>query len=54
VRGKGLVGKAGKGDLFAILKVVMPPDQGKEVQQLWQQLAEKAAFDPRADWEDAS
>jgi curved DNA-binding protein len=54
VRGKGLVGKAGKGDLFAILKVVMPPDQGKDVQQLWQQLAEKAAFDPRADWEDAS
>jgi curved DNA-binding protein len=54
VRGKGLVGKAGKGDLFAILKVVMPPDQGKEVQQLWQQMAEKAAFDPRADWEDAS
>lgn len=54
VRGKGLVGKAGKGDLFAILKVVMPPDQGPEIQQLWEQLAEKAAFNPRTDWEDAS
>ena len=51
VRGKGLVGKAGKGDLYAILKVVMPPQRSESVQALWQELAKSAAFDPRADWE---
>ena len=51
VRGKGLVGKTGKGDLYAVLKVVMPRDQSPEVQALWQQLADRADFDPRAEWE---
>ena len=50
VRGKGLVGKTGKGDLLAVLKVVMPPLASREVQDLWRQLSEKAAFDPRAGW----
>jgi curved DNA-binding protein len=50
VKQKGLVGKTGKGDLYAVLKVVMPPDISAEAQALWQQLANKAAFDPRADW----
>ena len=50
VRGKGLVGKTGKGDLLAVLKVVMPPLVSREVQDLWRQLSEKAAFDPRAGW----
>ena len=51
VRGKGLVGKAGRGDLYAILKVVMPPERTPEVEALWQQLADRADFDPRAEWE---
>jgi curved DNA-binding protein len=50
VRGKGLVGKTGKGDLLAVLKVVMPPSASSEVRDLWRQLSEKAAFDPRAGW----
>jgi curved DNA-binding protein len=50
VRGKGLVGKAGQGDLHALLKVVMPPRGDEETQALWRQLAERAAFDPRRDW----
>lgn len=50
VRGKGLVGKAGQGDLHALLKVVMPPRRDEETQALWRQLAERAAFDPRRDW----
>ncbi|MFC8751536.1 curved DNA-binding protein [Pseudomonas oryzihabitans] len=50
VRGKGLVGKAGQGDLHAQLKVVMPPRGDEETQALWRQLAERAAFDPRRDW----
>jgi curved DNA-binding protein len=50
VRGKGLIGKTGKGDLYAVLKVVMPPGRNPEIQDLWQKLSEKAAFDPRAGW----
>lgn len=50
VTGKGLVSRAGRGDLFAVLKVVMPKDSPPPVQALWQQLAEQAAFDPRAEW----
>jgi curved DNA-binding protein len=50
VKGKGLVGKTGKGDLFVVLKIVMPPDRSPEVQALWRQLESKAAFDPRAKW----
>ena len=50
VKGKGLVGKTGRGDLYAVLKVVMPKQSGGEARALWQQLAEKAAFDPRAEW----
>lgn len=50
VRGKGLAGKAGRGDLYAVLKVVMPPDASEQTKKLWEQLAEKAAFDPRAEW----
>ncbi len=49
IRGKGLVGKTGKGDLIAVLKVVMPPARSPAVQELWQQLSEQAAFDPRVD-----
>ncbi len=50
VRGKGLAGKAGRGDLYAVLKVVMPPETSDAAKALWQELAEKAAFDPRAQW----
>jgi len=50
VRGKGLAGKNGQGDLYALLKVVMPPKGDEATQALWRQLAERAAFDPRRDW----
>ena len=50
IPGKGLPSKTGQGDLFAVLKVMMPEAADKEVEQLWQQLAEKASFDPRAKW----
>ncbi|PLW70609.1 DnaJ C-terminal domain-containing protein [Pseudohalioglobus lutimaris] len=52
VKGKGLVGKTGKGDLYAILKVVMPDNTGPEVEGLWKKLSEAAAFDPRKEWRD--
>ncbi len=50
IKGKGLNGKNGVGDLFAIIKVVMPAQNNAATQQLWTQLAEQAAFDPRAQW----
>ena len=54
VRGKGLDGKTGTGDLYAVLKVVMPPKRGPDMESLWQQIAEKADFDPRDEWEQKS
>jgi curved DNA-binding protein len=51
IRGKGLAGKTGTGDLIAVLKVVMPPDRSPEVDDLWRRLSDKAAFDPRvSEW----
>lgn len=50
IKGKGLVGKHGQGDLFAILKVVMPEKTDPQINALWAQLADKSAFDPRAEW----
>lgn len=50
IKGKGLVGKQGSGDLFAVLKVVMPAQSNEEMNRLWSELAAQADFDPRADW----
>lgn len=51
IKGKGLVNKFGeRGDLYALFKIVIPRQSDEHSQQLWQQLAEKAAFDPRAEW----
>ena len=50
IKGKGLVGKHGQGDLYAILKVVMPAKSDSSVNELWTQLAQQADFDPRAEW----
>jgi curved DNA-binding protein len=50
IKGKGLLAKQGRGDLFAILKVVMPEKSEEEINQLWHKLSEKAAFNPRAQW----
>ncbi len=54
IKGKGLPSKNGVGDLFAVLKVLMPPAHDENIQKLWSQLSEKAAFDPRAQWSQAS
>lgn len=50
VKGRGLVGKNGRGDLFAVVKVVMPPTLDERSKNHWQSLADEAAFDPRAQW----
>ncbi|MGV8843149.1 MAG: curved DNA-binding protein [Pseudomonas sp.] len=51
IKGKGLVNKLGEhGDLYALYKIVMPGRCDEQTQPLWEQLAEKAAFDPRSEW----
>lgn len=50
IKGKGLIRKDGYGDLYAVLKVVMPETTNNEIKQHWEQLASKAAFDPRTEW----
>ncbi len=50
-KGHGLLNKAGqRGYLFVQLKAVMPKNTDEEVKALWQELAQKAAFDPRESW----
>ncbi len=55
LKGKGLKGRKSKegcitGDLLAIIKIVMPSEINEEQKNLWQALAVKGAFDPRAEW----
>jgi curved DNA-binding protein len=50
IKGRGLATKSGTGDLYALLKVVMPPSANDEVKSLWLSLSDKAGFDPRAQW----
>lgn len=53
VKGKGLVSKQQAGDLYAVIKIVMPPKSDDEkTAAIWQQLAEvETRFNPRKDWE---
>ncbi len=51
VPGKGLANKSGeRGNLYAQLKVVMPPTSDEAARELWTKLSEKAAFNPRTQW----
>jgi curved DNA-binding protein len=50
IKGNGLSTKTGRGDLFALLKVVMPPSANSKMKDLWQSLSDEADFDPRAQW----
>jgi len=51
VKGHGLKTRTGRGDLFAILKIVMPQKASESDKALWQTLSKKAAFNPRREWE---
>ncbi len=50
IKGNGLPKGNVQGDLYAVLKVVMPPHSDAESNKRWQQLAEESAFDPRNEW----
>lgn len=51
VKGKGLSGKAVKGDLYVVLKVVMPEKTDSKTKKLWQELASTSNYNPRAELE---
>jgi curved DNA-binding protein len=51
VKGRGLPTKTDKGDLYVVLKVVMPKTADAASKSLWEQLAAKHAFDPRSELE---
>lgn len=50
IKGKGLFRKEGPGDLYAVLKVVMPSTANDEIKLQWEQLASAADFNPRTEW----
>lgn len=50
VKERGLRSKTGRGDLYAVLKVVMPEKSTDQTNALWKQLAEKTSFNPRQKW----
>ncbi|MFO1088718.1 MAG: DnaJ C-terminal domain-containing protein [Hyphomicrobiales bacterium] len=47
LKGRGLPA-AEPGDLYAVLKLVLPPNKGPEAERLYKEMAEKLAFNPRA------
>ena len=51
IKGKGLRTRTGHGDLYAILKIVMPAKSNPEAMRLWKELSSAAAFNPRKEWE---
>jgi curved DNA-binding protein len=51
IKGKGLINKlGGQGDLYALFRIVIPAQADAATRELWTQLADKAAFDPRSEW----
>lgn len=54
LKGKGLVNKQVTGDLYAVIKIVMPPKPDEKTVALWQQLAQsQSSFAPRDVWRKA-
>jgi curved DNA-binding protein len=49
LKGKGLPGET-PGDQYVILQVVLPPVTSEEVRSIYQQMANKIAFNPRENW----
>lgn len=50
IKGRGMVHKQGRGDLYAVLKIVMPDKVDDAAKQHWKELAEKVDFNPRQQW----
>lgn len=50
VKGRGLKTKSSTGDLFVIIKIVLPNHTTEKGKALWQELAASEDFDPRKEW----
>lgn len=50
IKGRGMKGKAITGDLYVLVKIVMPPTVDVKSRELWQKLSKTAGFDPRKEW----
>lgn len=53
IKNRGLPRQGGRGDLYALLKIVMPAKSSDRTKEIWRDLAAKEHFDPRAEWEDS-
>ncbi len=49
VKGRGMPGKQ-PGDLYAVLKIVLPPADNDEAKKVYEDMARELSFDPRADF----
>ena len=50
VKGKGLINNNQRGDIFAVLKIVMPDDPDGKFKSQWEDIAKVANFSPRQEW----
>jgi len=48
IKGKGLTGKKAQGDLYVVLKIVIPEKTDAETAELWKALASKSDFNPHS------
>ena len=49
IKGKGLPGKDGAGDLYAVVRIVLPERSDPELEELMRKWREHSAYDPRRD-----
>ena len=49
IKGKGLPAKSGRGDLFASVRIVLPPGSDRELDELMRKWREQKPYDPRQD-----
>ena len=49
LKGKGLPGKDGAGDLYAIVRLVLPRDPDPDLEELMRRWSDKKPYDPRRD-----
>lgn len=52
IKGRGLQSKSGRGDLYVVLKIMLPEKSHAASAELWQKLAELNKEDIRAHWPD--
>jgi curved DNA-binding protein len=50
IKGKGLPSKTGSGDLYAVVKIVIPERSDEETKKIWESLSKKIKFNPRSEW----